>query len=191
MKNRPELTKELDGNTFREYYYLKEELIVFCRENGISTTGKKLEIVNRIAHYLDTGEILPVHASKMRKSNVMHIDDSVIIEENIICSQVHRLYFENRIGPSFSFCIEFQKWLKANAGKTYKEAVDAYKLIRQNKHKAEIEPQFEYNTYIRDFFFANPSLSLKQAVACWNYKKKLPGMHNYESSDLIAIKKRR
>lgn len=56
MRKRPELNIELDGNTFREFYYLKEELVNFCRENNLQTTGAKIEITNRIAHYLDTGE---------------------------------------------------------------------------------------------------------------------------------------
>ena len=32
---RPALEKNLDGRTFREYYYLKEELVEFCRKNGL------------------------------------------------------------------------------------------------------------------------------------------------------------
>ena len=35
----------------------KEELQTFCRENGISTSGSKIEITDRIAAFLQTGEI--------------------------------------------------------------------------------------------------------------------------------------
>ncbi|WP_330370015.1 DUF6434 domain-containing protein [Butyrivibrio sp. NC2002] len=42
------------------------------------------------------------------------------IEENIICSEVHRAFFKSKIGESFSFNVTFQKWLKANSGK-YKD----------------------------------------------------------------------
>lgn len=31
MSERPKLDKNLDGKTFREFYYLKEELVDFCR----------------------------------------------------------------------------------------------------------------------------------------------------------------
>ncbi len=31
MSERPKLDKNLDGKTFREVYYLKEELADFCR----------------------------------------------------------------------------------------------------------------------------------------------------------------
>lgn len=30
MIDRPKLDKNLDGKTFREFYYLKEELVDFC-----------------------------------------------------------------------------------------------------------------------------------------------------------------
>ena len=33
MKDRPVLDKKLDSKTFREFYYLKEELVDFCRKN--------------------------------------------------------------------------------------------------------------------------------------------------------------
>lgn len=59
MEQRPELTGELDGAAFRSYYYLKEELTAFCRANGLPASGGKQELTGRIAHYLDTGEILP------------------------------------------------------------------------------------------------------------------------------------
>ena len=32
MTERPELRKEMDSSTFRNFYYLKEELLDFCRK---------------------------------------------------------------------------------------------------------------------------------------------------------------
>ena len=31
MSERPDLNKELDAKTFKRFYYLKEELVSFCR----------------------------------------------------------------------------------------------------------------------------------------------------------------
>ena len=56
--DRPELNKKLDSKTFRDYYYLKEELIDFCRKNNLQTTGSKIELTDRISKYLDTVEII-------------------------------------------------------------------------------------------------------------------------------------
>ena len=49
MSERPDLNKELDGKTFRSFYYLKEELVGFCRENNLPVSGGKIELTeNRI-----------------------------------------------------------------------------------------------------------------------------------------------
>jgi len=34
-------------------------------------------------------------------------------------------FFKGKIGKTFSFNVQFQKWLKANAGKTYGAAIEA------------------------------------------------------------------
>ena len=54
MDERPDLNKELDGETFRSFYYLKEELVEFCRENNLPVSGGKTELTDRIACFLDT-----------------------------------------------------------------------------------------------------------------------------------------
>ena len=129
MNDRPALDRDLDSKTFRDYYYLKEELVSFCRENGL------------------------------------------------------------HIGNGFSFHVDFQKWLKNNTGKTYKEAIAAYYQILEDKkkRKTKIDKQFEYNTYIRDFFADNQGKSLAEAITCWKYKKQLQGHNRYERTDLRAI----
>lgn len=58
MSERPDLNKNLDSITFHSFYYLKEELVQFCRDNNLPVSGGKIELTDRIAHYLDTGEIL-------------------------------------------------------------------------------------------------------------------------------------
>lgn len=35
MSERPNLDNNINSKEFREYYYLKEELIEFCRKNSI------------------------------------------------------------------------------------------------------------------------------------------------------------
>lgn len=79
--------------------------------------------------------------------------------------------------------------MKNNAGKSYKEAISAYYQILEDKKKGKtkIDSQFEYNTYIRDFYYDNQGKSLKEAINCWKYKKSLQGHNRYEKSDLVAL----
>ena len=82
------------------------------------------------------------------------------------------------------------KWLKSNAGKTYKDAINAYYTILEEKKngKTKIDKQFEYNTYIRDFFEDNKGKSLDDAIKCWKFKKQLKGHNKYEKFDLDILK---
>lgn len=198
MNERPDLTPQLNAETFCGYYYLKEELEEFCRKNGLQTRGSKIELTQRIAAFLGTGE-KTCAAPKIRKNPARaekngfaeQINPGNIIEENFVCSEKHRAFFKEQIGKSFSFNVVFQKWLKSNNGKTYADAIAAYHQIQNEKKKTktEIGSQFEYNTYIRDFFSANKDKTLEQAIKCWKFKKSQKGSHKYEKSDLAAIQK--
>lgn len=186
---RPNLDKNLDSKTFRNYYFLKEELVDFCRKNGLPASGGKVEITDRITHFLDTGEIIPASREKTTTVQIGDIDLNTKIEPNFICTEKHRAFFKEHIGATFSFNVAFQKWLKSNTGKTYKEAITAYFQILEEKKKGKtkIDRQFEYNTYIRDFFADNQGKSLEDAIKCWKYKKQMRGHNRYERADLIAL----
>ncbi len=189
MMERPVLDKKLDSKTFRDFYYLKEELVDFCRKNNLPVCGGKIQLTDRIAYFLDTGEVPSIPAVKRKVTVVSDINEDTKIETDFVCSERHRAFFKEHIGSSFSFNVTFQKWLKSNVGKTYKEAITAYYQILQDKKngKTKIDKQFEYNTYIRDFFADNQGKSLEEAIKCWKYKKQLQGHSRYERSDLVVI----
>ncbi len=189
MSERPSLNNNLDGKTFKEYYYLKEELIAFCRDNDLPTIGGKLELTERIATFLDTGK-KPYKIHNIKKTKLTKtITVDTIIEENFVCTEKHRAFYKEQIGNNFSFNVHFQKWLKSNAGKTYQNSIDAYYQILEDKkkNKTTIDKQFEYNTYIRYFFNDNRDKSLEQAIKCWKYKKNLKGHNKYERDDLKIL----
>lgn len=189
MSERPNLDIRLDSKIFKEYYYLKEELIEFCRKNDLQTTGGKTELTERIAKFLETGEKTYTNHNTKKAKVVDSITLDTVIEENFVCSQKHREFYKNQIGNSFSFNVAFQKWLKNNPGKTYQDSINAYYQILEDKkkNKTTIDKQFEYNTYIRDFFNDNKDKSLEQAIKCWKYKKSLKGHNKYEKEDLKIL----
>lgn len=189
MSERPDLDITLDGKTFREYYYLKEELVDFCRKHNLQAAGGKLELTDRIAEFLDTGKRNSETHIKRKSPSVVEITLDTVIESNFVCSEKHRAFYKEHIGKSFSFNVLFQKWLKNNAGKTYRESIDAYYQILEDKkkNKTTIDRQFEYNTYIRDFFADNKDKNLEQAIKCWKYKKSLKGHNKYEREDLKIL----
>ncbi len=188
MSERPALNKSPESKTFKSFYFLKEELIRFCRQEGLQSTGSKAELTERISYYLDTGERLTGRGKSRTYTNTENIEEDSLIESNFICSEKHRAFFRQHI-RGFSFNVPFQNWLKSNTGKTYKDAIEAYRQViaEKKKGKSAIDKQFEYNTYIRDFFTDNEGKSLNDAIRCWKYKKSIQGHNRYEKSDLIAL----
>ncbi len=189
MEKRPGLNRNLDSRIFKSYYYLKEELVHFCREHGLPSNGGKPDLTARIERYLDTGEILSGKRHTRKTADTGLITEETPIEHQLVCSEKHRAFFKKAIGKNFTFNGMFQKWLKANPGKTYNDAIQAYYRILEEKktNPTVIDKQFEYNTYIRDFFTDNKDKSLKEAITCWKYKKGLPGPRNYKKTDLEVL----
>ncbi|MBQ7273907.1 MAG: SAP domain-containing protein [Clostridiales bacterium] len=86
MSERPELNKNLSGAELRRWYWLKEELTDFCRENGLPASGSKTEIADRIAVFLDTGKVETLTRTKRTiKRNVENITPGHTLDEAIRC----------------------------------------------------------------------------------------------------------
>jgi len=187
---RPKLTKDISVDSFNDFYWLKEELQSFCRKNGISASGSKIEISNRIETFLKTGEIKnPVRKSKAKKiEQQVDLSLDTVITENHRCSQNVRAFFKTVL-PKFHFSTYIQNYFKNNVGKTYRDVVDAWNKEEERKkapsYKKNIAPQFEYNQFIRDFFSdpKNQGKSREEAIEAWNTIKKLPGNNKYKSNN--------
>ena len=188
---RPPLNKDLDGETFKKWYWLKEELVAFCKKNGIPYSGSKKQLNERIICFLDKKEIIKPEPKKKRSAdNRSEITLQSVIEDGFVCTENRRAFFKQQIGKSFTFNVAFQKWLKQNPGKTYAQAIEAYHRIKKDRKEKSIDSQFEYNTYIRDFFKDNKNRSLAEAIKCWKYRKSQPGDNRYDRSDLKILEKK-
>ena len=71
---RPSLTKTISLTDFQNYYWLKAELQTFCREHGLPASGSKIEITERISHYLTTGKVLKTVSGKSEQSSPLYKD---------------------------------------------------------------------------------------------------------------------
>lgn len=99
MTERPPLNRLPDGKTFRAYYYLKEELAAFCRENRLPASGSKAALADHVARFLD-GEALPAPFSGRRKAvSSGPITRESHIEENFVCSKARRAFFPAKPFP--------------------------------------------------------------------------------------------
>jgi hypothetical protein len=193
--DRPALDAHLEADTFRRFYYLKEELIRFCRQNGLAASGSKEALADRVDRYLRTG--LPDRTPAARRTQprprrALRPDSEpalgAALGEGFKCTEARRAFFESIVGPRFHFGVKFQRYLRSNPDATYADAIEEWRRLEMRTEVAElIDPQFEYNRYIRDFFSANPGRTLRDAIACWRFRRSLPGSRGYDPSDLAVL----
>jgi hypothetical protein len=183
--SRPPLTPSLSPDVFRNFYWLGKELQEFCRANGLSAVGPKIEMSDRIEQFLQTGEIKePLKRPARKPEPLIELTLDTIITENHRCSQHVRAFF-NSVIPKFHFSTYIQKYFRDNVGSTYRDAVEAWYQEEDRKkdpsYKTTIGAQFEYNQFIRDFAAdqKNRDKTRKDAVAAWNIVKTLPGSNKY------------
>ena len=205
-ETRPDLGHIPDAATFRDWYWLKAELVAFCRARGLSYAGSKAEIAERIAHHLDDDghhgpeARPPKPAFRQRKgaqrasSRVnwahLNITPETVITESYRNGPNARAFFQAQIGPRFRFNIAFMEWMRGNCGKTMADAVEAWlriERLRKQGEKAPIPEGNQYNRYLRDFFAANPARSLAEARTCWLAKRARRGPVRYASTDLKIL----
>lgn len=174
---RPPLDSSISAQDFKAFYWLKEELVEFCRANGLSRNGSKQEIAARIVHFLETGERdTPQPASRNRSAAANELPAlETLITADYRSSQINRAFFQSVIGKSFHFSTAFQQFFKDNVGKTFADAVDHWYVLqaqeKQPDHLKPIAPQFEYNQFTRDYYQQHPGVARSEVIRAWKQHK--------------------
>ena len=190
---RPLLTRATPVTDFSDYYWLKKELVDFCTRQGLKTSGSKLEITERIAHFLQTGRPPTDLARPSKSSNSADGPPLVVmmdapITKNYTSGEHIRGFFKSVIGLHFHFTVGLMKFCQDNPTKTFGDAVqywqEEYNRKSDKSYQPEIGPQFEYNQYIRDFMADNAGASLKEAISHWKQKRRARGNNKYCRDDL-------
>ncbi|UNL82909.1 DUF6434 domain-containing protein [Priestia koreensis] len=187
---KPSLVRNLSKETFLDYYWLKTELQEFCRDSGMSASGSKEDLTERIALFLETGK---KSAPKLtsRKSGIKNpepISLQTVITNTHRCSQDVRAFFKEVIGSHFHFSTYIQIYFKQNVGKTYEDAIAAWHEEEERKkspdYERQIGAQFQYNQFTRDFFQdpQNKGKTRQDAIDAWNKAKKTKGTQTYQES---------
>lgn len=184
---KPILSKELSSEEFNEYYYLKDELINFCHENGLKSTGKKTDLERRISKYLEkqnTNNTITGEKSSILSG--ISLDDKI---GNQMSSQENRELFEDCKDSTFSFNINNNVWFKNHPDTTYENAFQIFHGIHNiiTKSGRKFRKQYQYNKYVKDFLKNNPEATFDDAVHCWKNNKNLKKSSNYDDSELMAL----
>jgi Domain of unknown function (DUF6434)/SAP domain-containing new25 len=190
---RPAIKEIESGSELRKWYWLKAELVEYCKEIKVNYSGSKFEILERIANGLDNISAQVKTKNIRNKSNFNWAKETLTLDTLITDSYTNgpncRRFFKEHCGPSFHFSIAFMKYMKIGEGKSLQNAVDFWlELNKKQKNinfKSEIPAGNQYNQYLRDFFADNLDMTIVQARHYWKLKRSLPlEKHKYEKSDL-------
>jgi hypothetical protein len=181
------------GAELKNWYWLKTEAMNHARMLGLPVSGAKFDIIDRIADHLDGKTLAPARKPGPAYKGTgfdWHggaLSGATVITPDYRNTQNVRRFFIGEIGKHFSFNIAFMAWIKANSGKTLRDAAEEWKRLHalvKSGHKPEIPASNQFNAYARAFLEDNPGLSMDDMRHFWKLKRSLPGHNRYERSDL-------
>ena len=194
--NRPDFKQIKSGAEFNQWYWLKTEMVGFCKQMNLPYHGRKFEIRDRIMYALDNNGSLQKEVKRKSTSSTFNWSKAVLtpdtkITDNITFGPNLRGFLKSQIGAKFSCHSDFMDWVKTNSGKTLADAVDIWWALEKRKDdpnfKRIIADNNMYAQYTRDFLAANRGMTIADAKKFWLMKKQKPtndGFVRYETTDL-------
>lgn len=173
MSVRPHLNPSLSSAEFAAWYWLKKELSAFCPTVGLSASGSKHEIAQRIVLYLD-GKDQPFMQQRQRDVMPNVFELATVVGTGWRLTRELRAFFESVCGRRFRFNGALRDFFasQASAGKTLADAVKIYQdSLLQKDSLTIIAPQFQYNRHCREFFANHPGATRAEAIAAWRKKR--------------------
>ncbi len=191
-ETRPEIAAITTGAELKRWYWLKDELAAEAKRLGLKCSDNKFAILDRIAHFLDTGETSLPSDSKPGPGSSFDWHSAALTPETVITdsyknSQNVRRFFKAQVGDQFKFTIGFMDWIRLNHGATLADAVAEYRRMTAAGEKAPIRDHNQFNQYTVDFLKDNPGAGMDEVRRVWVLKRALPsedGRHVYDRSDL-------
>lgn len=182
------LKRGLSAEHFRAHYYDKNELMDFCREIGIATTGLKEDLNQRVELFLRTGTITRTAPAPKRSGTP---DSELGLSLNRVVNHYKsdpatRAFFEKYIPDFTGFKAKILKWIKeqqsANKVFTYGDIIQEYKDLASGKkndgnHKVAYE-SCEMNQFYSDYSADNAKKPHKVADA-WVLVRDAAGPKTY------------
>lgn len=114
MEHRPEFSKITSYQEFSKYYWYREELILICKQLGISSRGMKTELCHNIEEYFSGNKILetkPLHKSKSVVTELT--PDTKLLECGFSFGPKFREFFSQTTGiQNFKFTVDMVATVK-------------------------------------------------------------------------------
>mgnify|MGYP001049374746 CR=1 FL=1 len=195
VANRPKLDSNISLDDYLNYYWLKKDLVKFCKNIGINSNGWKLEIHERIVDYLSNHVIQKREETKPKqKSTEIHeLSLDMVVTKSFKRNPQTTAFFKS-IDSRFHYSVRLNQYIRDNIGKiTYQDIIDEwhkeYELKKKGIKTTPALPQCEYNQFVKDYLEDNKDRTFKDAVAAWNFKKGMRGDNIYHREELLLYDK--
>jgi hypothetical protein len=168
---RPTLTPALGADEFAAWYWLKQELQVFCRQQGWPTWGSKAELMARVHAHL-AGQARPAKP-RARTANPM---PSVLVPQTRVApgwrlNALLRAFFVRHLGAGFRFNQALRDFFRDPQGRTLADALAVW-TAAQRDPPAAIGEQFQFNRHVRAYFAQHPGATRDQMLQAWRDKRQ-------------------
>lgn len=170
---RPALTPALGAATFADWYWLKQELQAFCRQQGWPASGSKAELMQRV-HAGLAGRQLPVPTPPRARPEATLpavLTPDTRVSPGWRLNAVLRAFFVQHLGPGFRFNQALRDFFRDPQDRTLAEALALWTAAQQDPHTA-IAQQFQFNRHVRDYFAQHPGATRDQMLQAWHAKRQ-------------------
>lgn len=160
------------------YYMKMKELKKVCVMLSLPHDGKKIDLINRIMTFVQTGEIVeyPTIPKQSRSSNYPAqalSSEALMLYGSYKNDATTREFFKKIIGSHFHFTafgIDWlnDRWLKGNPP-TYQEFANYWlkETKRREQTKSKAKDEWKYINFLQQMNKENPALSKKDLMTRW------------------------
>jgi len=169
-RQRPRLTNQLTAEEFQAWYWLKRELVDFCRREGLPTVGVKTEYTTRVVAHLAGQPAPPVLPTVPRRGVLpAALTPQTCVAAGWRCTRELRDFFVQHCGPGFRFNAAMRQFVHTQVGRPLADGIEIYR--RSLEERSEMGAQLEYNRHVREYFLHNPGATAPEMRAAWWLKR--------------------
>ncbi|MBM4222517.1 MAG: hypothetical protein FJ161_01760 [Gammaproteobacteria bacterium] len=164
------------------HYLYVSELKQCCDKIALSFKGKKIELINRIIHFLKTGEKIelkeyPVISIAKKRQDYELACNALMLKGSYKNDLKNRIFFKEIIGQHFHFTafgIDWleTRWMDGNPP-TYQEFADMWSKEYEFRKIYGSAPKAEwaYINFVKRYLNENPNASRNEILISWELER--------------------
>ena len=165
------------------HYLHVSELRTYCENLNLSVKGKTIDLINRIMHFLKTGEKInlseyPAISVSKKRNNLILSPNALMLKGTYKNDLKTRLFFKEIIGGQFHFTAFGIDWLesrwKDGNPPTYQEFADMWskEYALRKTYGSLPKAEWAYINFVKIYLNDNPNASRNEILSSWELERK-------------------